>query len=293
LDILLTGGNGFIGRNIKEALSSRYNILAPGHRELDLLDAEAVRSYLVSKKVDLIIHCAVKPGHRNSSDSMGLFYSNTRMFFNLVSNLELFGKMLFISSGAIYDERHYAPKMSEDYFDAYVPADEHGYSKYVCAKYGQLLGGKFVELRLFGVFGKHEDYAIRFISNAICKTFFDLPITIKQNRTLDYLYIDDLMPVLEHFIHQRGEFCSYNVTPDRTPDLYTLAEKVKAISGKDLSIMVAQPGLGQEYTGANSRLRKEIPGIKFTPIDDAIDLLYNWYAQHIHLIDRDRLLFDK
>ncbi len=293
MNILLTGGSGFIGQNIKEALSSRYNILAPGHSQLDLLDSEDVKSFLTSRQVDLIIHCAVKPGHRNSSDLTKLFYSNTRMFFNLVCNLDFVGKMLFISSGAIYDERHYTPKMSEDYFDAYVPVDEHGYSKYVCAKYGQLLGGKVIELRLFGVYGKYEDHAIRFISNAICKTFFNLPITIKQNRMLDYLYIDDLMPVLEHFVHQRGEFCSYNVTPDRTPDLYTLAEKVKAISGKDLPILVAQPGLGQEYTGANSRLRKEIPGIKFTPIDDAIGLLYNWYGQHIHMIDRDCLLIDK
>ena len=54
-----------------------------------------------------------------------------------------------------------------------------------------------MELRLFGVFGRHEDYAIRFISNAICKTLFDLPITLRQNRTFSYLYVDDLGPIVE------------------------------------------------------------------------------------------------
>ncbi len=57
-----------------------------------------------------------------------------------------------------------------------------------------------MELRLFGVFGPHEDYAIRFISNAICKALFGLPITLRQNRTFSYLFIDDLGPIVERFL---------------------------------------------------------------------------------------------
>ena len=37
--ILLTGGSGFIGRNILESnLAEKYEIIAPRHCELDLLD---------------------------------------------------------------------------------------------------------------------------------------------------------------------------------------------------------------------------------------------------------------
>ena len=140
--------------------------------------------------------------------------------------------MIFIGSGAVYDMRAYQPKMDEGYFDTSVPADEHGFSKYLIAKYiAEMDNG--VELRVFGIFGKYEDYAIRFISNAICKTLFDLPITIRQNRRFDYLYIDDLMPVIDHFIGAKGRYSAYNVTPDDSIDLYAIAEKVKAKSGKD------------------------------------------------------------
>jgi GDP-L-fucose synthase len=150
-----------------------------------------------------------------------------------------------------------------------------------------------VKLRVFGVFGKYEDYTIRFISNAICKAICGLPITIRQNRRFDYLYIEDLMPVLEHFIHNQARHSAYNVTPDTAVDLYTIAGMVRKRSGKDLPIIVSEPGMGFEYSGDNGRLRSEIPDLNFTPLEEAIDRLYSWHEKNSHLIDREKLLIDK
>ncbi|KKL09996.1 hypothetical protein LCGC14_2560250, partial [marine sediment metagenome] len=135
--------------------------------------------------------------------------------------------------------------------------------------------------------------SIRFISNAICKVLFDLPITLRQNRIFDYLYIDDLMPVIDYFIKNNGQHVSYNLTPDKAIDLYSLAKKVLSISGKDLPIQVAQDGLGIEYSGDNSRLRKEISSLNLTPIDEAIKNLYDWYKTNQGLINKELLLIDK
>lgn len=292
MKILVTGGSGFIGRNIIESYSSCHTILAPTHGQLDLTDEEAVRAFLRSHAVDVVIHSAVKPGHRNARDQANQLYSNTRMFFNLIRNSDRFRKMIFIGSGAVYDMRHYAPRMDEAYFDSHVPADEHGFSKYIIAKHIERLDN-VQELRVFGVFGRYEDYAIRFISNAICKTLFDLPITIRQNRRFDYLYIDDLIPVLDYFIAYQGRHAVYNVTPDTTVDLWSIADLVISRSGKKLPILVAEPGMGAEYSGDNSRLRAEIPGLTFTPLAAAIDRLYTWYADNINSIDRNCLLVDK
>jgi UDP-glucose 4-epimerase len=292
MNVLLTGGSGFIGRNIIECLGTKYDILAPRHKELELFDEEAVRKFFREHDIDFVIHAAVKPGHRNAKDPTRLLDANTRMFFNIIRNSDRFGRMIFLGSGAVYDMRHYKAKMREEYFDTHIPADEHGFSKYIIAKYAQSQDN-VVKLRLFGVFGKYEDYSIRFISNAICKTLFDLPITIRQNRRFDYLYIDDLMPVLEHFIDNEGKHKAYNVAPDHTIDLHSIAETVRARSGKDLPIIVREPGLGAEYSGDNSRLRREIPGIRFTPMEEAIDHLYGWYSDNIHMIDREKLLVDK
>lgn len=290
--IFLTGGSGFIGKNIIEMLGNSYDILAPGSRELDLSDDVAVESFFRSNDIDIVIHSAVRPGHRNAKDPSNQLYLNTRMFFNIIRNSDRFKRLISLGSGAVYDVRKPIVKVTEDYFDTHVPADEHGFSKYIIAKYMEKLDNA-VKLRVFGVFGKYEDYTIRFIANAICKTLCDLPITIRQNRRFDYLYIDDLMPVLEHFIHNPARKSAYNVTPDKAVDLYTIAELVRARSGKELPIIVAEPGMGPEYSGDNGRLRAEIPGVVLTPLVESIDRLYGWYEDHFLEIDREKLLVDK
>lgn len=214
------------------------------------------------------------------------------MFFNIIRNADRFNHLISLGSGAVYDIRKPIIKVTEDYFDTHVPADEHGFSKYIIAKHMEKLD-HVIKLRIFGVFGKFEDYTIRFISNAICKTLCDLPITIRQNRRFDYIYIDDLMPILEHFIHKPAQYGAYNVTPDKAVDLYTIAEIVRARSGKELPIIVSEAGLGLEYSGDNRQLRAEIPGLYFTPLVEAIDRLYCWYEEHFREIDRERLLVDK
>lgn len=293
MKILVTGASGFIGRNIVEQLGGRYTILAPLHSELELLDEVAVRDFLRRQApVDAVIHAAVRPGHRNTQDPSQQLYMNTRMFVNLMRCQQYFTKFIFLSSGIVYDMRFYQPKMKEEYFDTHVPMDEGGLSKYVAAKFIQQAEG-VVELRLFGVFGTYEDYAIRFISNAICKALYGLPITLKQNRRFDYLFIDDLIPVLEHFILQPPLHRAYNVTPDSAIELRVLAEQVRRVSGKDIPITVAQEGMGAEYSGDNQRLRHQMPQLRFTAIDQAIRQLYEWYAAHKAGINRELLLYDK
>lgn len=292
MKIFLTGGSGFIGKNIIELLGERYDILAPGSRELDLSDEVAVEKFFRKNDIDIVIHSAVRPGHRNAKDPSNQLYLNTRMFFNIIRNSDRFQRLISLGSGAVYDVRNPIVKVTEDYFDTHVPADEHGFSKYVIAKHMEKLENA-VKLRVFGIFGKYEDYTIRFITNAICKAICDLPITIRQNRRFDYLYIDDLMPVLEHFIHKPAQHSAYNVTPDKAVDLYTIAEMVRTRSGKELPILVSEPGTGPEYSGDNGRLRAEIPELNFTPLVEAVDRLYCWYEENFREIDREKLLIDK
>ncbi|MFH1620275.1 MAG: NAD(P)-dependent oxidoreductase [bacterium] len=293
MKILLTGGSGFIGRNLLESpLVRKYEIAAPRHSELDLLDEDAVRNFLKNGHFDFVIHGATKPGHRNAKEPGKVLSENTRMFFNLARNPEFFKKMLVIGSGAIYDMRHYLPKMKEDHFDAHVPADEHGLCKYVCGKYMEK-ADNIIDLRVFGIYGKHEDYAIRFISNMICKAIFDLPLTVKQNRRFDYIRVDDLSPVIEHFLENEAGHKAYNVTPDKSVELTELAQKVLAAAGKDLPIKVVQPGLGLEYSGDNSRLKSEMKGFSFTPYEPAIKELYSWYEANKSSIKKELLLSDK
>ncbi|MBI5700629.1 NAD(P)-dependent oxidoreductase [Candidatus Saganbacteria bacterium] len=292
MKLLITGGSGFVGKNLIEYFGEKYDILSPTRAELDLIDSIAVENYFKNNNIDIMVHSAVRPGHRNAKDPSKQLEQNTRMFFNIARNEKKFKKMIFLSSGLVYGIDHYLPKMKEEYFDVNVPDDEGGFSKYLCAKYLEKTDN-IVELRPFGVFGKYEDYAIRFISNAICKTIFDLPITIKQNRKFDYISIDDLCLVIEHFIVCTNKHKAYNIAPDRSIELKEIAKIVLKVSKKDLPIKIQQEGQETEYSGDNSRLKTEIEGLKLTPIEESIRKLYDWYVENKSKIDKELLLFDK
>lgn len=65
MKILLTGGNGLMGRAIKRVqadLRLPVSISAPGRRELNLLDQQAVTNHFTENSYDAVIHCAATVG---------------------------------------------------------------------------------------------------------------------------------------------------------------------------------------------------------------------------------------
>lgn len=292
--VLLTGGSGFIGRNLADShLARAYDLLVPTHAELDLCDDGQVRRYLKSQKIDVVIHTAVKPSHRNAPDPTRILYANTRMFFTLARNADCFSRLITTGSGAVYDACHYRPRMAEGFFDEHVPEDELGFSKYITMKFIENAPFPAVDLRLFGIFGPYEDYAIRFISNAICKTLFGLPITLKQNRRFSYLYVKDLPRIMEMFVENDVAARAYNVAPPEPIELLDIAHLVKRITRSDAPVLVSHEGLGSDYTADSSLLLRNFPGVSFTPMEDAIRELHAWYGARMHLVRRELLVVDK
>jgi GDP-L-fucose synthase len=289
--ILITGGSGFIGRNLFEYLSKRYDCSVPAHSELELLDAEAVAHYLQANRFDAVIHSAGIPVSRKIKEPKNVALGNLKMFFNIARNTDCFSKMIFFGSGAEYDLSRGISRVKESDSDRNIPADELGFSKYICSKYIEK-GDNMASLRLFGVFGKYEDYQIRFISNAICKAVCGLPITIKQNRYFSYLYIDDLCKITEYFINHHARHKIYNVVPSETIDLLSIAKKVNRLSKKNLDIIVHTPGLAKEYTADNSLLMDEMGGFNFMPLEEAIKKLYGWYGENKKIINPGLLAYD-
>jgi UDP-glucose 4-epimerase len=291
LKILITGGSGFIGRNLAAQYGERHEIAAPSRAELDLLDADAVRQYLARHRFDAVIHTATERSNRVMSARPDLLDRNCRMFFNLARNRQSFGRMLFLSSGAVYGRAHWQPRMGEEYFDTHVPADDYGFSKYICAKAIGCTDGVY-ELRLFGVFGPHEDWRVRFLSNACARAVWDLPVVIRQNVRFDYLDVEDLGWILEDFLRNIPRHRSYNVATGRVFDLRTLAQLVLEASGKASEVLLRNSGMGTEYSADNSRLLAEIPDFQFRDMNDSIPRLYRWYEARKAEIDPLALRFD-
>ncbi len=285
MKILITAGAGFIAKNLFEQLNSQYSVVSCNSKELNLLETLQVFDYLKSNQFDVIIHTATydaAPKHSTKDPSKVLEY-NLKMFFNIARCKDYFGKMIYFGSGAEFGRQNWIPKMKEDYFDQYVPEDQYGFSKYIMTKYTKFCSNIY-NLRLFAVFGKYEDWRVRFISNACYNAVSGLPITINQNKFFDFLYIDDLIKIVKWFIDNTPKKNVYNVCTSRTIDFKTLAEKVIKISGKKLDVIIKTEGLGREYSGDNQLLLNELKGFKLSLIDESIKALYDWYDLNKQII---------
>ncbi len=287
--ILVTGSGGFIGRNMAEKLRDRYRLYCPSSRELDLLDEKAVQAYLEEHSFDVVIHCANRNETRKAITPYDALDGNLRMFFNLERCHGLYGKMLYFGSGAEYDRRHYIPDMGEGYLGTHIPKDAYGFSKYIMAKSCED-SPNIYDLCLFGVYGKYEEWERRFISNAICRGLKGMDITIRQNVYFDYLWVEDLVRMIEWFVREQPCHRRYNVCRGERIDLYTLAGMVREILDLDCRIVVGQPGWKPEYTGSNHRLLKEMGNFAFTPYEETVKALCGYYREHLGEIDETKLV---
>jgi len=274
--VFIAGSNGFIGKNIIEQLKDKYNLLTPGHNQLDLLDEQAVSDFFNKNKIDTVINCAVIGGSRKEEEVSSALYNNLKIFFNLLKNKNKYKKMIHLGSGAEYDKSKPMINVKESDFDRTIPQDEYGFFKYICSKYIEK-EKNIVCLRIFGLFGKFEDYRYRFISNAIVNNIKGLPITINQNVFFDYIYIDDFVKIVDYFISHNVKQKFYNIGTGIKIDLKTIAKKIIKISGKKSRIIIKNNGFNNEYTCNNERLVNKIKSIKFLEFEVSLKILYKWY----------------
>ena len=277
IKLLVVGGNGFIGKNIVDYFSTRegYQLLSPGRSELNLLDSSSVEQYLSSQRPDVVVQSAV---------NIQSLEENLQMYFNLERCSGDYGKLITIGSGAEYDMRHYHPLMSESYFGTHIPADTYGLSKFVAARDIELSDKRAVNLRGYGVYGKYEDYSRRFISNNICRALCGFDVSLYMNMRFDYLYVNDLVRILELFVTHDPKQRNYNICTSQPHELLELAKMVKAVHGDpDTDVIVREEGMKPEYSGDNSRFLEEFGPFEFTDMKQSIQELYQWYRDEVDI----------
>lgn len=112
--ILVTGGNGFLGRHLVQMLQERKavpkeNIVAPTSQEVDLRIMEKCMD--ATKDIDVVIHLAAKVGGigANREKPGEFFYDNLMMGTQLMEAARLNGVEKFVAIGTVCSYPKFCP----------------------------------------------------------------------------------------------------------------------------------------------------------------------------------------
>jgi len=277
MEILITGGAGFIGSNLVDSLLEssesrvtcldnfdsfydpkvkRNNIKTHLKKrnftlvEGDIRDLGKVQSKL-SKHYDVIIHLAAKVGVRPSlKDSV----SYTEVNVNGTQNLLEFAReikckrFIFASSSSVYGVNPDIP-WTEDK-NVLMPISPYASTKV----YGELLGHvyshlynmQFVGLRFFAVYGPRQrpDLAIHKFTKLISE---GMPITMYGDggTKRDYTYVDDIVAGIKGALkYTSSQYEIINLGNNKSVELSKVISLIEKILGKKAIVkkLPEQPG---------------------------------------------------
>ncbi|MDP8215156.1 MAG: SDR family oxidoreductase [Candidatus Euphemobacter frigidus] len=292
MNILVTGGAGFIGSHIVKALladgdrvwviddfsTGRSDNLAAVRSRITLVEGDIRDRDLVGPvigEVEAILHQAALPSvPRSFADPVGTTSVNAAGTLNLLeaargSKISLF---VLASSSSVYGDSEAGPKREE-----LPPAPLSPYavsklsSEYYCQLYYRLYGLPAISLRYFNVFGPGQNPASQYA--AVIPLFVTAVLGGKSpviygdgKQSRDFTYVDNVVQAnlqcLSAPPEARGEV--FNVACGEMVDLLTVLNILSDISGENISPIFQPPRPGDiRHSRADIGKAKQI--LKYTP----------------------------
>jgi len=277
--VLVTGGGGFVGSNLTEALlRERHDVrvlddFSTGRRsnleraadwaaagraafellEGDIRDLETCRR--ATRAMDFVLHQAAIPSvQRSVKDPLATHEVNVRGTLNLLEAAREIGvrRFVFASSSSVYGESELLPKVETM---APAPISPYGLQKLAaetyCVLYHRLFGVPTVALRYFNVFGPRQDptseYSAvipRFVGAALRGTQPTIYGDGEQSR--DFTFVGDVVRANRNACDAGPEALgrAYNVACGGRISLNALLAEIGRLTGKQLAAEHVAPRPG-------------------------------------------------
>ena len=295
MNILVTGGAGFIGRYLAEHLCDNNQVTI--YDDLSNSDIEKI-SFLISRgakfirgdvldfekllensrNFDVIIHLAAK-----SNVAESVIFPEDTINVNLNGTINVLKccvqnkirKIIFASSASVYGDHENI--ISEK--SVTIPLSPYGKSKLDAEiqirKFADEFGFDAIILRLFNVYGKGQnDQYAGVISKFLKNISEDKPLIIYGDgkQTRDFVSVYDVIRAIECAISSENSG-TYNIASGKSISINELAEIIVSSSGKKLDIIhkeqkkgdiknsAADVSLAEKKLGflAKRTLRDELP----------------------------------
>ena len=310
MHVLVTGGAGFIGSHLVDALlrdgcrvtvvdnfdafydrGAKERNLEP-HRgnaawrlvECDVRDAEGLR-LAFEDAVDAIVHLAAKAGVRPSlADPIAYQDVNVRGTQNLLELARERGvrQFVFASSSSVYGVNPRVPWSEDDHvlqpISPYASTKVSG--ELLGHVYSHLYGIRFVALRFFTVYGPRQrpDLAIyKFARDMLAGR--PLPVFGDGSSRRDYTYVDDIVAGVQNAIGYTGS--DYEVINLGNNQTVTLIEMIRGLEDAlgvraTLSWQPEQPGDVPQTWASIEKARRLLGYEPRTPYAEGVRRFVDW-----------------
>ena len=313
MNILITGGAGFIGSHLSE------KIIDLGHKVIcvdnfndyydpaikennisgiidnnnyrlyraDILDREEIGEIFSTSSIDLVIHLAARAGVRPSLSDAALYEKvNVEGTINLLENCREHGinRFIFASSSSVYGGNKKIPFSETDRVDSpvspYAATKKSG--ELICYTYHHLYDISVFAYRFFTVYGPRQrpEMAIHKFSRKILE---DKPIEVYGDGTSsrDYTYIDDIINGITNSLGCINGYEVINLGNSKPVGLLKLVGLIEETVGKKALINFedAQPGDVFTTYADTQKARKLIDYNPETPIEKGIGHFIEWYKK--------------
>ena len=305
---LVTGGAGFIGSNIAEALVKRgeqvvvLDDLATGYERNiahlmndltfikgDVRDAGTVREALAG--VDYVLHeAALASVPRSIEDPVHVTDVNVRGTLVMLDESRRAGvkRFVYAASSSAYGDTATLPKvesMTPQPLSPYAASKLMG--EYYCAVYAHVYGMSTVSLRYFNVFGPRQDpksqYAAVipiFVSHLMAGTAPSIFGDGEQSR--DFTYIEDVVEA--NILASRCEKAhgqTINIACGAHYTLNDLFEQLQRIIGSSVAPRYAEPRVGDvKHSQADISAAGKLIGYRVrVPFAEGLRRTIAWYRE--------------
>jgi UDP-glucuronate 4-epimerase len=313
--ILITGGAGFIGSHLVDALMKDENnriviidnfndFYAPSIKRAnlaphieqkrfeliaaDITDAQSVNELFAAHNFDCVVHLAARAGVRPSLENpLGYEETNVRGTYVLLeaARINQIPQFIFGSSSSVYGINAKIPFSEDDHvwqtISPYAATKLAGEA--ACHTYSHLYGMRTVCLRFFTVYGARQrpDLAIHKFARLIDE---EKPIPVFGDGTTrrDYTYIDDIIAgIVAAMSYEASPFEVINLGESQTVELRYLIELLESALGKRAIIDRKPLQAGDvPITFADiSKARRLLGYDPQTKIEDGIRRFIEWFKK--------------
>jgi len=298
--ILITGGAGFIGSHLCDALLDKgYAVrilddfstgqrgnLQVGHPRLELVEGDVADAGLVTQVAAgcrAVVHlAAVASVQASVEDPVRTHQSNFIGTLNVCEAMRVHGlrRVLFASSAAVYGNNGEGESIAED--TPKSPLTPYAVDKLASEQYLDFYrrqhGLEPVVFRFFNIFGPRQDPSSPYsgvISIFSERAVQGLPITVfgDGEQTRDFLYVGDLVQVMVQALEQpQVEEGAVNIGLNQATSLNQLLAALEKVVGSlpAVSYVAARSGDIRHSRADNQRLLARFEFPQATPIVEGL-----------------------